>query len=87
MPRGFHEYTVSRHDGRELLVESSLNELERRLTRHGFFRVHRAELVNLRHVRTLQSDAHGASLVLTDGQTARVSRRLLADLERALDIG
>lgn len=81
------KYTVFRHEGREFLVESSLNDLERRLTGHGFFRIHRAELVNLRQVRTLQSDAHGASVVLTDGQTARVSRRLLADLKRALDIG
>jgi DNA-binding LytR/AlgR family response regulator len=80
------KYTVFQHQGREYLVEDSLNDLERRLLPHGFFRVHRAELVNLRRIRTLHNEAQGASVVLADGQVARVSRRLLADLKRALDI-
>jgi two-component system LytT family response regulator len=80
------KYTVFQHEGREYLVEDSLNDLEKRLVPHGFFRVHRAELVNLRRVRTLHNDAQGATLVLADGQVARVSRRLLGELKRALEI-
>lgn len=46
----------------EVLVSSSLNELERRLPGH-FVRVHRAHLVNLRCVRELITDVRG-TLVL-----------------------
>jgi DNA-binding LytR/AlgR family response regulator len=74
------------HEGREYLVEESLADLERRLGAHGFFRVHRGELVSLRHVRCLRTNESGASVELSDGQAARVSRRLVAELKKALAI-
>lgn len=80
------KYTVFVHQDREYLVEESLNELERRLEPHGFFRTHRSELVALAQVRTLHCDDGGTSVVLSDGQTAKVSRRIVAELKRALAI-
>jgi DNA-binding LytR/AlgR family response regulator len=80
------KYVVFRHAEREHLVEESLSELQTRLGPHGFFRTHRSELVNLRAVKTLTHDDHGTTVVLNDGQRARVSRRLVAELKRALGL-
>ncbi len=80
------KYTAFETEGREYLVEESLSDLEIRLRNHGFFRVHRSELVALAQIRTIASDDSGTKLVLSDGQVARVSRRLIAELKRALAI-
>lgn len=80
------KYTVLHHESRDYLIEESLRELETRLGEHGFFRCHRAELVNLHFARALRADPQGALLDLTDGQVARVSRRQIAALRRALDL-
>jgi DNA-binding LytR/AlgR family response regulator len=78
------KYTVFQQAGREYLLEDSLNELEERLAAHDFLRVHRAELVNLHRVRALRPGEEGAEVELEDGQVARVSRRNLGALKRAL---
>ena len=80
------KYTAFVHDGREFLVEESLNDLEKRLSAHGFFRAHRAELIALEHVRTIKHDDAGTTLLLSDGQIAKVSRRIVAELKRALAV-
>ena len=82
------KYTAFWVDGREQLTPESLNELEVRLAGHGFLRVHRGELVNLRRVQALKLGEDGSELVLDDGQRARVSRRLLPQVRAALaDLG
>jgi DNA-binding LytR/AlgR family response regulator len=78
------KYTTFLYEDREYLLEESLAQLEGRLTAHGFQRVHRSELVNLAQVRTLTDDANGAIVTLSDGQQARVSRRLYSALKRSL---
>ena len=78
------KYTAFWVDGREQLTAESLNELEARLAGHGFLRVHRGELVNLRRVQALKLGEDGSELVLDDGQRARVSRRLLPQVRAAL---
>ena len=80
------KYALVRHEGRELVLDESLNTLETRLEPHGFFRAHRAELVNLAHVRALTSEDGATRVELSDGQTASVSRRSLATLKRRLGI-
>lgn len=80
------KYTAFIADGEEQLCEESLNALELRLATHGFVRVHRAELVNLRRVRALHHSADGAELELDDGQRALVSRRALAAVKVALGL-
>lgn len=66
-------------EGEEHLLRDSLDALETRLGA-GFFRVHRGELVRLDAVRRVVE----GEVELADGQRARVSRRSMADLRRAL---
>ena len=80
------KYVVVRRGEREFLIEESLSDLEVRLAPYGFFRTHRAELVNLRSVQTLTQHDGVTQLVLRDGQVANVSRRLLPELKRALGL-
>ncbi len=79
------KYSIFAAEGREHLLDESLTSLEKRLAGFDFLRVHRSELVNLNCVRALRDG--GRVLELSDGQTARVSRRFRAELERALGIG
>ena len=81
------KYTLFVHGGDELMLEESLGALERRLEAHAFVRVHRSELINLAKVRALHSDDGIHEVELDDGQRARVSRRSLPALKKALGIG
>jgi DNA-binding LytR/AlgR family response regulator len=79
-------YTSFRREGREFLLDESLNQLEERLVPLGFLRVHRAELVRLDAVRALHGEHGSTEIELSDGQRAPVSRRLVAELRRRLGI-
>lgn len=74
------------HEGRELLLDDSLSALEQRLGPHGFFRTHRAELVNLAAVVALHVEDGSTRVELRDGSQAAVGRRLVAELKRRLGI-
>lgn len=79
-----HGYSSLKLADERLLVNMSLNELERRLHGH-FFRAHRAYLVNLDQVRELVPDFKGSLvLVMDDQQRSRVevSRRHARELRR-----
>lgn len=80
------KYAVLLHDGREHLLEESLNTLEQDLASAGFLRVHRAELIRLDAVKALHQEEGGAVVELEDGQRAPVSRRLLGALEERLGL-
>jgi DNA-binding LytR/AlgR family response regulator len=72
-------------DGGRFLQRDTLAEIERRWTPHGFHRVHRAYLVNLRRAVEVRPDHGGtASIVLADGSAVPVARRQVADLRRRL---
>jgi DNA-binding LytR/AlgR family response regulator len=78
--RSVDKYTGFLAAGEEHLTEEPLAALERRLSPHGFVRVHRGELVALHAIA-----AFGARRVtLCDGQVARVSRRSSAALKLRL---
>jgi DNA-binding LytR/AlgR family response regulator len=68
------------------LVPHSLAELERRLAKRGFFRTHRAYLINLKRARALEPDFAGALQVVMDDNAERVpvSRRQARSLRRLL---
>jgi DNA-binding LytR/AlgR family response regulator len=68
------------------LVPHSLAELERRLGGRGFFRTHRAYLINLNRARAIEPDFAGALRVVMDGDEERVpvSRRQARSLRRLL---
>ncbi|MGZ4178572.1 MAG: LytR/AlgR family response regulator transcription factor [Solirubrobacteraceae bacterium] len=73
-------------DGRYLL-RSTLAEIERRWEPHGFVRVHRQYVVNLRNAVELSPMlGGGAELTFADGQTIPVARRHTAELGRRLSV-
>jgi DNA-binding LytR/AlgR family response regulator len=73
-------------DGRYLL-RSTLSEIERRWEPHGFVRVHRQFVVNLRNAVELSPLLGGtAELSFADGQTIPVARRHTAELSRRLSV-
>jgi DNA-binding LytR/AlgR family response regulator len=80
------KYTLFVDEGREYLSEESLNQLEQRLASSGFFRIHRGELVRLSAIRAIRLDGGSATVELADGQSARVSRRSLAELKQRLGV-
>jgi len=77
---------VFQNEGREYVIEDSLSTLEQQLSSHGFFRCHRAELVNLAHVRAMRTVDGVTRVGLSDGQAADVSRRELPALRRKLGL-
>jgi len=78
------KYTSFLFNGKEYLLEESISSLEARLHPFGFLRVHRAELVQLSQVKTLINQDNQFSVILQDGQQARVSRRTLPTLKEEL---
>ena len=71
-------------DGRHL-VRGTLNETERRWAPHGFHRVHRRFLVNLRRAAEVRPQLNGtAMLILADGAELPIARREVAELRRRL---
>lgn len=77
-------YTVFQHEGAEYILDDSLSALEEKLGASGFVRVHRAELINLDQVKALHLEEGASEVLLSDGQTAPVSRRLVSELKRRL---
>lgn len=80
-----HKYTSTVVGGREVLLEASLDALEEKLAPLGFFRVHRAEVIALGSVRSLEKRGSAGMVRLADGSEVRVSRRYLPRLRRALN--
>jgi two-component system, LytTR family, response regulator LytT len=77
--RGDYVRIVS-DDGR-YMHRGTLADLERRWSAHGFHRVHRAYLVNLRHAVEMRPDLGGtAVLLLSDGSEIPVARRQVSEL-------
>jgi DNA-binding LytR/AlgR family response regulator len=71
-------------DGR-FLVRATLGEIERRWEAHGFHRVHRQYVVNLRRAVELRPRLNGtAVLVVADGIELPIARREVAELRRRL---
>lgn len=60
--------------GARIVVSTTLGQFEDLLVPYGFFRTHRAHLVNLRHVVRFQK-SDGGTLIMTDGAALDVARR------------
>lgn len=72
-------------DSGRFLVRSALSEIEQRWREHGFVRVHRSYLANLRRAVELRPKLGGAvTIVMADGSEVPVARRQVADLRRRL---
>lgn len=72
-------------DEGRFLQRGTLGNIEQRWTPHGFHRLHRAYVVNLRRAVEVRPDHGGtATVVLADGSAIPVARRQVADLRRRL---
>ncbi|MGH2851469.1 MAG: LytR/AlgR family response regulator transcription factor [Solirubrobacteraceae bacterium] len=72
-------------DEGRFLQRGTLADIELRWTPHGFHRLHRAYVVNLRRAVEVRPDHGGtASVLLADGSAIPVARRQVADLRRRL---
>jgi DNA-binding LytR/AlgR family response regulator len=69
------------------LLRTTLSEVERRWSGHGFVRVHRQFVVNLRRAVELRPQVGGtAELVFADGASVPVARRHTPELARLLGV-
>jgi len=72
-------------DSGRYLTRGTLSHVERRFGAHGFMRVHRQYLVNLRRIVEVRPLANGtALLVFENGGSVPVARRHVAELRRRL---
>lgn len=65
-------------------LRGSLAKIETDMGEDDFFRAHRQALVNIRHVQSIKSSVENYAVELTDGTTAPLSRRKLAELKSLL---
>lgn len=72
-------------DSGRYLTRGTLSDVERRFNAHGFMRVHRQYLVNLRRIVEVRPLANGTALLLFEnGGLVPVARRHVAELRRRL---
>ncbi len=77
---------VASDDGR-FLLRARMADLEARWSRHGFARVHRGYLVNLRRAVEVRPQLNGtAVLVMADGAEFPIARRQVGELRRRLAV-
>ncbi len=75
---------LARAEGKEYLVDYTLQELEQRLPTDSFVRVHRGALVNLDAVESYGSEDGVLVLRLKDGTRIEASERRAAEVRRRL---
>ena len=77
---------VASDEGR-FLLRARLADLEERWSRHGFLRVHRSFVVNLRRAVEVRPRLNGtAVLVMADGTEVPIARRQVSELRRRLAV-
>ena len=77
---------VASAEGR-FLVRARLSDLEERWAGHGFVRVHRGFVVNLRRAVEVRPRLNGtAVLVMADGGEVPIARRQVGELRRKLGV-
>jgi DNA-binding LytR/AlgR family response regulator len=77
---------VASSEGR-FLVRARLSDLEERWAGHGFARVHRGFVVNLRRAVEVRPRLNGtAVLVMADGAEVPIARRQVGELRRKLGV-
>jgi DNA-binding LytR/AlgR family response regulator len=79
------DYVRIHSDSGRFLVRASLSDIEQRWGPHGFVRVHRSYVANLRRATEIRPElGGGATVLLADGSEVPVARRQVADLRRRL---
>jgi len=75
---------LARAEGREYLVDYTLQELEQRLPEGTFVRVHRGALVNMNAIESYGGEDGVLVLKLKDGSRVEASERRAAEVRRKL---
>jgi DNA-binding LytR/AlgR family response regulator len=79
------DYVRLHADSGRFLVRAALSEIEQRWAQHGFVRVHRSYVANLKRAVEIRPKLGGAvTIVMADGSEVPVARRQVADLRRRL---
>ncbi len=79
------DYVRIHADSGRFLVRTALSDIEQRWGQHGFVRVHRSYVANLRRAVEIRPKLGGAvTIVMADGSEVPVARRQVADLRRRL---
>ncbi|MGH2860345.1 MAG: LytR/AlgR family response regulator transcription factor [Solirubrobacteraceae bacterium] len=79
------DYVRIHADSGRFLVRTALSDIEQRWGEHGFVRVHRSYVANLRRAAEIRPKLGGAvTIVMADGSEVPVARRQVADLRRRL---
>lgn len=77
------DYMCVHADGQTHIMRCTMKELQERLSRGPFARIHRSTVVNLRKVLTVTALPRGESeLSLADGVRLKVSRNYKAEIEK-----
>ena len=71
--------TIYLTNDQEILVSKTLKVVEKKFQFQQFFRVHNSYLINLNHVKEYLK-GFGGELIMTNGQTASISRTKKAEL-------
>jgi DNA-binding LytR/AlgR family response regulator len=81
------DYVRVSADGGRYLLRARLSDLDERWSRHGFLRVHRGFVVNLRRAVEVRPRLNGtAVLVMSDGSEVPIARRQVGELRRRLSV-
>jgi DNA-binding LytR/AlgR family response regulator len=79
------DYVRIHADSGRFLMRTALSDIEQRWGPHGFVRVHRGYVANLRRAVEIRPQLGGAvTIVMADGSEVPVARRQVADLRRRL---
>ncbi|HEX3801545.1 MAG TPA: LytTR family DNA-binding domain-containing protein [Solirubrobacteraceae bacterium] len=79
------DYVRLHTDSGRFLIRAALSEIEQRWGKHGFVRVHRSYVANLKRAVEIRPKLGGAvTIVMADGSEVPVARRQVADLRRRL---
>ncbi len=79
------DYVRIHADSGRFLVRAALADIEERWSQHGFVRVHRSYIANLRRAVEIRPQLGGTvTIVMADGSEVPVARRQVADLRRRL---
>ena len=79
------DYVRIHADSGRFLMRGALSEIEERWAAHGFVRVHRSYVANLRRAVEIRPQLGGTvTIVMADGSEIPVARRHVAELRRRL---
>lgn len=86
--QAYGDYVRIHSDEGRFLLREALGDVEQRWAAHGFARVHRGYLANLRRATEVLPRENGtAVLVLEDGSEVPIARRQVSELRRRLREG